>query len=137
MRQFLLFFLLVSFLTACDEECRGFKIGKEFEIALNETLENCPKNISVTLLEIEDSRCPADLVCIWGGMIVVEGQLTIEGEDFELKLSTNQNASGFPEQFSTAEYTVRLIDVLPYPDSSKPDQTQDQRAILLISKRST
>jgi len=136
MRHFLLFLLFVPFLTSCDEECRGLIVGKEFEIASNETLENCPKNISVTLLKIEDSRCPADLICIWGGMIVIEGKLKIEAEDFDLKLSTNQSASGFPGQFSTAEYTVKLIDVLPYPDSSNPDQSQAQRAILLISKRS-
>jgi hypothetical protein len=70
-------------------------------------------------------------------MIVIEGQLSIDGDEFELKLSTNQNASGFPEEFSTEDYTVKLIDLLPYPDTSKPDQTAEQRAILSVSKRST
>jgi hypothetical protein len=70
-------------------------------------------------------------------MIVVEGKLRIDGRDYELQLSTNQNASGLPEECSTEDYTVKLIDVLPYPDASKPDLTEDNRAILLISKRST
>jgi hypothetical protein len=70
-------------------------------------------------------------------MIVVEGQLKIDGQDFKLQLSTNQNASGFPQEFSTGDYTAKLIDVLPYPDNSQSNQVKDQRVILLISKRST
>ncbi len=135
MRHLLPLLLSLVILSSCDEECRGFKIGKEFTIMPNETLENCPKNVAVTLLDIEDSRCPEDLICIWAGMIVIEAKVRIDGEDFRFKLSDHRNASGFPEQFSTPKYTVKLIDVVPHSDSSGPDPT-DQRAILLISKRS-
>lgn len=71
-----------------------------------------------------------------GRMIVIEGNLTINGKDFDLKLTTNQSVRGFPGEFSSKDYILKLIDVVPYPDSSKPDQAQDQHAILLISKRS-
>ena len=139
MRSLLIVFLVFIFLLSCGEKesCDGFTLAKEFEIARNETLENCPKNISVTLLEIQDSRCPADVVCIWSGMIVIEGQLRIDGDEYDLKLSANENASGIPEVFSTEDYTVKLVDVLPYPDTSKHHQSADQRAILVISKRSS
>ncbi|GAA0879892.1 hypothetical protein GCM10009119_28610 [Algoriphagus jejuensis] len=137
MRKILIFLLSLTCLVACDDDCLGFKIGEDFEIALNETSENCPKNLSVSLLEIQDSRCPLGGNCIWEGMIVIEGRLRIDGQENKLQLSTNQNASGFPQEFSTEDHTIKLIDVLPYPDTSKPNQTKDQRAILLISKRSS
>ncbi len=139
MRNILYLFLSASLLFSCDAatDCEGFDLGKEFEIAIDETLQNCPKNISITLLEIQDSRCPAGAQCIWAGMIVIEGQLTVDGKDIELQLSTNENVSGFPDQFSTSDYTVKLIDAIPYSDLNNPHKPEDKRAILLVSKSST
>lgn len=139
MRNLLLLFLSALLLISCDDatDCDGFRLGKEFEIALDETLQNCPKNIAFTLLDIQDSRCPAGALCIWAGMIVIEGQLTVDGKELDLQLSTNENASGFPDQFSTSGYTVKLIDAVPYSDLNNPHNPEDKRAILVISKRST
>ncbi len=139
MRPLLILFMPVFLLFSCDGEndCDGFNLGKEFEIAINETLQNCPKNVFITLLEIQDSRCPAGGECIWAGMIVIDATLTIDGKDQDLQLSTNENVSGFPAEFSTSEYTVKLIDAVPYPDVNNSHKPEDKRAILVISKRST
>ncbi|WP_425637228.1 hypothetical protein ACPUEN_17475 [Algoriphagus yeomjeoni] len=139
MHRLLVLFLSSSLLFSCNDsnDCEGFDVGKEFEIAINETLQNCSKNISVTLLDIQDSRCPAGGVCIWQGMILIEGKLSIEGKDYELKLSTEESFSGFPAEFSTSEFTVKLIDAVPYPDLNNPHEPEDKRAILILSKRST
>lgn len=60
MRNLLYLFLFSSLFFSCDDnnDCDGFDLGKEFEIAIDETLQNCPKNISFTLLNVQDSRCP-------------------------------------------------------------------------------
>ncbi|MEB2781914.1 hypothetical protein U3A58_16085 [Algoriphagus sp. C2-6-M1] len=139
MRNLLILFLSVSLLFSCDDKiaCNGFDVGQEFEIAINETLENCPKNISITLLDIQDSRCPNGAQCIWAGMIIIDAQLKIDGKNLDLQLSTNENASGFPDEFSTSEYRAKLIDAIPYPDLNNPHKTEDKRVILVISKRST
>lgn len=139
MRKVLILLFSVSLLFSCDDnnDCEGFNLGKEFEIAINETLQNCPKNISFTLLDIQDSRCPADGQCIWQGMIVIDATLTIDGKDQQLQLSTNENVSGFPAEFFTSEYSVKLIDAVPYPDFSSPHKPEDKKAILIVSKRST
>ena len=139
MRNLLILFLSVSILFSCDDknDCGGFDVGKEFEIGINETSRNCPKNISITLIDIQDSRCPDGAQCIWAGMIVVEAAVTIDGKDLDLQLSNNENASGFPDEFSTSEYTVKLIDSIPYPDINNPSKPEDKRAVLIVSKRST
>jgi hypothetical protein len=137
MRHLLIFVLSASFLKTCEDDCRGFKMGAAFEIAANTALENCHHQITVTIQDIQDSRCPTDMVCIWAGMIVVEGQLQVGGQEYDLRLSNNRNASGFPEDFSMNEYTIKLIDVIPYPKSSGSQPVGGQSAILLISKRST
>ena len=139
MRKVLILLLSLSILFSCNDsnDCEGFDVGKEFEISVNETLQNCPKNISVTLLDIQDSRCPAGGVCIWQGMILIDDRLSIEGKDYELKLSTEESVSRFPAEFSTSEFTVKLIDAVPYPEVNNPQEPEDKRAILIVSKRST
>lgn len=139
MRRLLFLILPLLLLYSCDDnnDCEGFDIGKEFEIAIDETLQNCPRNISFTLLDIQDSRCPAGAQCIWAGMIVIEGQLTVDEKEINVQLSTNENVSSFPIQFSTSDYTIKLIDTIPYPDLNNPHKPEDKRAILLVSKRST
>jgi hypothetical protein len=139
MRNLLILFLSVSLFFSCDDknDCEGLEVGKEFEIAINERLQNCPKNISITLLDVQDSRCPAGAQCIWAGMIVIDAALNIDGKEIDVQLSTNENASGFPQEFSTSDYTVKLIDSVPYPDLNNPHKPEDKRAILIITKRST
>ncbi|PZX56732.1 hypothetical protein [Algoriphagus chordae] len=139
MRHLLVLFLSVSLFFSCNDsnDCEGFEVGKEFEIAIEQQLENCLKNISVKVIEIQDSRCPAGAQCIWAGMIVLRGELIVGGQKQYILLSTNENASGFPDEFSTLEYTVKLVDAIPYLDLNKPYKPEDQRAILIISKRST
>ncbi|WP_339752969.1 hypothetical protein [Algoriphagus aquimarinus] len=139
MRNLLILFLFVSLLFSCEDknECEGFDLAKEFEMAIGETLENCPKNTSITLIDIQDSRCPTGGECIWQGMIMIEGMLTIDGKDYQLKLSTEELFSGYPVQFSTEEYAVRLIDAIPDPDLNNPHNPEDKKAILIVTKRST
>ncbi|WP_339868536.1 hypothetical protein [uncultured Algoriphagus sp.] len=138
MRKLLILVLSVSLLFSCDDnDCKGFDLGKEFEIAIDETIQNCPKNITITLLKIQDSRCPAGAQCIWQGMILIEGMLTIDGKDYPLKLSTEESFSEYPVQFSNEDYIVRLVDAFPYPDIGDSSSPEDKRAILIVSNRST
>ncbi|MEP0711566.1 MAG: hypothetical protein ABJC55_06555 [Algoriphagus sp.] len=135
----MILFLSAFFFFSCDNEknCEGIDLDKEYEIAINERLQICPKNFYLTLLNIQDSRCPNGIVCIWQGMIVIEATVTIDGKEHDFQLSTNETASGFPVQLSTEGYIIKLIDATPYPnqnDSSNPD---NKRAVLLISKRSS
>ncbi|MBN7802799.1 hypothetical protein J0A67_18115 [Algoriphagus aestuariicola] len=104
---------------------------------MNEALENCPENISITISEIQDSRCPSDGNCIWAGMIMVDGELRVDGTVYDLQLSNIPQASGFQEEFSTSEYTIKLIDPIPFPNFSNLGKAADKRVILIVSKRST
>lgn len=139
MRILLLLFTVSILLSSCaeTEDCTGFKLNQEFEIALNKTVRNCSENVSFTLLDIQDSRCPIAATCVWEGMIVLKGTFVINGASREIQLSNNPEVSSFPSQFSTSEYSIKLVDVVPFPNIDKVYDTKDQRAILIISERST
>lgn len=139
MRNVLNLIFCSSLFYSCDftTDCAGFDLGNEFEIALDETLQNCPNNISITLQAIQDSRCPTGGVCIWEGMIVMEATLQIDNHSHEIQLSTNERVSGSPFQIAIEGYTVKLIDAIPFPDVNDTSKPKNKQAILIISKRSS
>ena len=138
-RQLTLALLVTSLLISCEDptDCNGFRLDEEFEISIDQTITNCPENISITLFEIQDSRCPTGGQCIWAGMIVIKGELIIEGKEYGLELSTFESVSKFPESFSTADYSVKLVDAVPFPDLNTTEKQEEKRAIFLITGRST
>ena len=74
---------------------------------------------------VEDSRCPADVMCAWSGRAVVALQVTAGGEVQTVKLGGFTDDKGIlrPQQpeldttvtVAVAGYTVELLAVTPYP----------------------
>lgn len=76
-------------------------------------------NDTLTLLDIQDSRCPTSVQCIVAGEVIIELQLrnhiTDEITLMELRLEGNGIIAG--DEVKTENYTFRLLDASPYPES--------------------
>jgi hypothetical protein len=74
---------------------------------------------TLELLYIQDSRCPSDVQCIVAGEVSIGLQLHDYVTDgltvMELQLEGNGSIAG--DEVKTEEYTFRLIDASPYPES--------------------
>lgn len=97
--------------------------AEEIEIKLGETVSY--ENLNLRFYDVEDSRCPLDVTCVWEGkvsaMIHTSNQTHKIGGGFEID---------HPLTYMTP-FTITLIDVKPHPISTeKPDYV----AILDISK---
>lgn len=60
---------------------------------------------------IEDSRCPVDVTCVWGGDVITDLWLQVAGEpvlSFVLHLAWE-----FPYRITVGDYTLTLLQVLP------------------------
>jgi len=72
---------------------------------------------TLTLLDIQDSRCPRDAQCIVAGKVVIGLQLQDHNTSaitlMELTLEGNGDVSG--EAVKTKDYSFRLLDASPYP----------------------
>ena len=92
------------------------KMGEEFELAVHQTAQIAAENTSVTFQEVlEDSRCPVDVTCIWAGLAEVSLQVSVSGQERELRLSTSP-----PEDSAVFEnHTFWLISVRPVPRSDR------------------
>jgi len=97
-----------------------------FTIKLNQTIS--VENLSVTFLSVDDSRCPSDVTCIWEGRASTVFEISNQTQSDKITLSTNENMI-----LHLNDYAINLIDLLPYPISTK-DISKDYVATISISK---
>ena len=77
-----------------------------------------------------DSRCPADAVCIQGGDAIVHVHVTGGGTaDYELHTGDASRAS-----VTHGSFRISLIDLQPFPFSSRTIQQSEYRATLRVSQ---
>ena len=94
------------------------------------------EKVEVNFLRIvEDSRCPSDVTCFWSGQVTVELSL-IRGEQnlkkMSLTLSPGKKELAIQ---SYGQYVLQLIEVVPYPKSTKPIAASDYSVTLVLSKK--
>jgi len=129
--------LLVCLLaaTACDGSPTGptVAIDQQFTLAPGETASIEGNGIRLRFEGVTgDSRCPADAVCIQGGDAIVKVQASGDGGPASLELHTGDSSR------ASATYgavRVTLVELQPYPFSSRPVAPGDYRATLLVGKR--
>lgn len=78
-----------------------------------------------------DSRCPADVVCIQGGDALVQIRVTEQSapKDYELHTGDSSQAS-----VKHGDLTIELVELQPYPFSSRTIQPGDYRATLRVRR---
>jgi hypothetical protein len=78
-----------------------------------------PGSVEATLTELNDSRCPSDVVCIWAGTIDATLALTDGSATQTVRLGYEKNyaSDSVDVLLNKRRYWVRLLDVTPYPSS--------------------
>jgi hypothetical protein len=130
MKKLLLLIVPLVFLFSCHDEYFSdkFEFEEDNEFKINQKYLSEENNLKIEITNIEDSRCPADVVCVWQGEALVEIELE-ETQTFSTVLSTYDN------QIDTlGNYSVELIDVQPYPLSDQVIKTEDYDITLRIKR---
>lgn len=107
-------------------ESKEIEFDEPFVIKLHQTLSI--DNLDVEFSRIEDSRCPSDVTCIWEGRASVTLRIYNQTQYQTIILTTNETPT-----FHVDLYEITLIDVLPYPISTK-DISEEYIATIAISK---
>ena len=132
MRLFLaVFCLLIA--TACDETrptAPTVPLNDRFTLAPGERVAI---ERGAFILEFRgvtgDSRCPADAVCIQGGDATVHVRVLDSGDsDYELHTGDSSRATAMHRQTR-----IELVELQPYPFSSRTIEPGDYRATLTVS----
>jgi len=106
-----------------SESSENYHLGEPFEIKMNQTIQF--EDLELYFYDIEDSRCPLDVTCVW------EGKVTVM---IHVQNQTHKNAAFFTPGSTVTYHTpyeITLVDILPHPIST---EEPDYVAILDISK---
>lgn len=81
-------------------------------------------SVEATLTELNDSRCPSDVVCIWAGTIEATVVLTDGSTSQTVRLGYQKNyaVDSSKATLNQQHYWVRLLDATPYPSTKNGSQ---------------
>jgi hypothetical protein len=106
--------------------------GAPFQLKLGESVKLGSNGPSVFFASVgHDSRCPADVTCVWAGDAAVELRLGIDGVRRQVELHTSQE----PRQAAIGDYLLVLDDLLPAPRSGTMPRSNDYVAVLRVATR--
>jgi hypothetical protein len=126
----LLFCLLA--VTACDESSTGptTPVNTEFTLAPGQSMGVSGASLSVRFNGVSgDSRCPGDAICIQGGSADVRITAISDGSSRDHVLKTGDMR---PVQHD--DLTIALVQLSPYPFSSRTIAPDEYRATLKVTR---
>jgi hypothetical protein len=124
------FLLATLFLTGCATGLGPLSsFNREATVAVGKTVP-IVEGVNVRFVGVTgDSRCPADAMCIQGGDAVVKLQVMVDGDPREVDLHT-----GNMKPVTAATVTVELLQLVPYPFSSRPIEPGDYQATIRVTR---
>ena len=108
-------------------------LDSEFVLQINQSAEIKSEYITVTFFNVtSDSRCPSDVTCIWQGQAGIE--IGVQKGEVESSVSLSIGGDSSPEESIFNSYLIQLVDLSPYPISTKNIQPEDYTATIKITK---
>jgi len=108
-------------------------LDSEFLLQVNQSAEIKSEELKITFLNVtSDSRCPSDVTCIWQGQAGIELDVQKGEEESTVSLSIGGDSS--PEESIFNSYLIQLVDLSPYPISTKNIQPEDYTVTIKITK---
>ena len=130
--RFVAFLFCVLALAACDENATRptTPLNSEFTLAPRESAAIDGVSLVVRFDGVSgDSRCPADALCIQGGSADVRITATRDGSPRDYVLKT-----GDMRPVQDGDLTIALVQLSPYPFSSRTIAADEYRATLKVTR---
>ena len=93
--------------------------------------------LNVNLLEVNESRCPKDVVCIQAGSVKLVLNISDGTDEAKVSLSFKDNVKDTGTStfiLGKQRYSVTVHEVLPYPVSTTQTNLEDYKVGLSIEK---
>lgn len=118
----------------CDETPTGptVALNAQFSLAPGESARVDQSQVRLVFVDVTgDSRCPADAICIQGGDAVVRVRATSGSTASTLELHTGDSSRAAA---TFQGLRVELLELQPYPFSSRTIAPGDYRATLRVTQ---
>jgi hypothetical protein len=134
-----IFFFLITALTviSCDNKsyvreevfCAATPSGDTITLDYNKStpvFASCRENMHVKVTQVNDSRCPVDVTCIWAGKLSVVLQMD---SAFTISLEPGIIKDTL---YNSRYYSFQLVDVYPKPKANPPVTAGEQKITAII-----
>jgi hypothetical protein len=110
------------------------RIDVPFQLRVNQTAFIDSLNLSIGFVAVnEDSRCPSDVICIWEGQATINVNVrspNINPSNFNL---TSRGGESNLSVKDFHDFSMRLLEIAPYPKSTGHIGTSDYLATLVVA----
>lgn len=111
----------------------GKNLDVPFEVHVGDSVL-LTNGTEISILNVEDSRCPADVLCVWQGEAKISINVIKDSQDLgNFVMSTLEEKT--TQRFDS--FTIKLIEVQPYPYSNKEIMLSDYVVTLVVSNTHT
>jgi len=131
MKTIFLLPVLLFLISSCEKETNqlaAFEVGDEVVFKLGESVQAQKNRVVLKITGINDSRCPSDVVCVWQGEARVYFEFDNNGKN-ALLLTTLLHPKD-----TVGDYIFTLLDVSPYPVSTRTVPLEDYKVKVKIEK---
>jgi hypothetical protein len=110
------------------------RVGREFRIRAGRTVTLAREGLRLRFVRVAaDSRCPTGVECVWAGNAEVVIEVGARNRRVSKTLRLNTNASPErPAEDKYRSYTVKLVELKPYPSAARKIRQGEYTATLLV-----
>jgi hypothetical protein len=110
------------------------RVGREFRVRAGRTVTLAREGLRLRFVRVAaDSRCPTGVECVWAGNAEVVIEVGTRNRRVSKTLRLNTNASPErPAEDKYRGYTVKLVELKPYPSASRKVRQGEYTATLLV-----
>jgi type IV pilus biogenesis protein CpaD/CtpE len=110
-------------------EARSAALGDTVHIPVGGSVGVDGGRLAVSFLaRVSDSRCPANVVCVWMGDAAVRVAARVGGTTVERVLHTGVE----PHSLTVDRYTVTVVGLLPYPGTAAAETQPATPTVILV-----
>jgi hypothetical protein len=104
--------------------------SEKVELHPKELVQGIDGRLNLLLVDVNDSRCPLEALCIWQGMAEVEIEANVDGGATQtVKLSTLDQ-----EAEQVGDYSLKLVTVEPYPSLTAENPPPTVVTVLVVRR---
>lgn len=129
-----IYIIILFILFSCDEEGRKISLDETFVLQYGETkMLDGQDHFSVSFIDLlEDSRCPANAICVWQGQARVKIEINENFEILSKELTSGTLKDNQSQKINIGHYTIELLKVIPYPEKADYQSDKSDYAIQLV-----
>lgn len=130
--------VFVLFATACTpkvgSDISEFQLNQPFELSIGKSAKQEPGRLKLTFSNVtEDSRCPEGLNCMWEGRVTTS-IIAATSDGSQTFSISREGTPKNPPAVKFQGYTIRLLDVAPYPKKDVKIDKQSYAVKLSVGK---